>query len=104
MSGTDEQSRRFEDWVANGGEKVLALPRFSACIMVRQMHVDSVLEGPPAEEPDTFGEGWVSVVCLYEEEGHVAVGASYLIPRAWTLVEAIGFSGIDPGEDYIFHT
>ncbi len=72
--------------------------------MVRQSHVDNVLGGPPAEESDTFGEGWVSVVSLYEEEGHVSVGASYLIPRAWSLIRAIGFSGIDPGDDHVFRT
>lgn len=103
-SDADGQSRRFEDWVTNGGGRITVLPRFSACVMVRKSHVDNVLGGLPAEKFDTFGEGRVSVVSLCEEEGHVSVGASYLIPRAWCLLRAIGFEGIDPGDDHVFRT
>jgi len=94
--------RRFENWIMNGGEREIAAPRFSAYIMVRQFHVERVLGGPSAEEHDTFASGWVDLVSRYREEGHVSVGSTYLIPRAWSLLQSVGWSAIDVGDEEVF--
>lgn len=70
--------------------------------MVSQFHVERVLGGPPAEEHDTWGSSWVDLVSRHDEEGHVSVGVSYLIPRAWSLLRSVGWNGINVGDEDVF--
>jgi hypothetical protein len=69
--------------------------------MVSQFHVERVLQGPPAEEHDTWGMGWVDLVSQYEE-GNYAVGISYLILCAWSLLRSVGWSALEAGDDGVF--
>lgn len=49
-----ERSEANDDWLGS--------PRFLACVMVRRDYLDSVLEGPPAEEFDADGEGFLALM------------------------------------------
>ena len=81
-----ENNRLSDDW--------LGTPRFQFCAMVVQSDVDSVLDGPPAEEFDFDGDGVLTIVSLDENEGYQDVGLSYLVPRIYTLLEGVGWSNI----------
>jgi hypothetical protein len=61
--------------------------------MVDKMDLESVFEGPPAEEYDVEGEGSVDLVSLDENEGTQTVGLSFLVPRIYDLLE-IGWEQI----------
>lgn len=65
----------------------LDTPRFLACAMISQDELDSILEGPPAEQFDADVVGFLTLVPLYEKEGDQLVGLSYLVPRIYTLLE-----------------
>lgn|SRR5690242_15348967 len=88
-----EATRKFAEWVERSGENDdwLGTPRFLACVMVRKDHLESVLEGPPAEEFDADGEGFLALVSLDEDEGFQHVGASFLVPRIYSLLEGPGW-------------
>ncbi|KAF2182070.1 hypothetical protein K469DRAFT_713149 [Zopfia rhizophila CBS 207.26] len=90
-------------WVEqDGGENDLGTARFHACVVVGQDELESVLEdGPPAEEVDVDGMGWVTVVSLNEEEGDTAVGLSYLT-RAYALSECPGWHTIAVGDGDVY--
>ena len=81
-----EDNRQSDDW--------LGTPRFQFCAMVVQSDVNSVLDGPQAEEFDFDGDGVLTVVSLDEDEGDQDVGLSYLVPRIYTLLEGAGWSNI----------
>ena len=68
--------------------------------MVEKIHVDSVLEGPPAEEFDSWGEGFLMLASKNEDEDMTFVGASLLVPRIYTLLENDGWDSfaVDPDE------
>ena len=85
----------------NSGEEDgwLGTPRFSACVMVVQDELESVLDGPPAEEFDADGEGFLTLVSLDEEEGEQLVGASYLVPRIYALLGGPGWENFAVEED-----
>lgn len=72
-----QECEEDDDW--------LGTPRFQACAMVNQQDLELVLNGPPAEEFDFNGAGFVTLVSLDEEEGDQLVGLSYLVPRIYTL-------------------
>ncbi|KAI8939244.1 hypothetical protein NX059_005070 [Plenodomus lindquistii] len=59
--------------------------------MAAQEELETVLEGPPAEEFDADGAGFVVLVSLDEEEDYQHVGLSYLVPRIYTLLEGPGW-------------
>jgi hypothetical protein len=50
-----------------------------------------VLKGPPPEDFDAKGRGFVELVSLDEKEGEQWVGLSYLVPRVYTLLEGPGW-------------
>jgi hypothetical protein len=81
-----EDNRQSDDW--------LGTPRFQFCAMVVQSDVNSVLDGPAAEEFDFDGDGVLTIVSLDEDEGDQDVGLSYLVPRIYTLLEGAGWSNI----------
>lgn len=87
-----------------GDEEESATTRFHACVMVRQIHVERVLNGPPPEEFDAFGMGFVDLVSINKKEGYTSVGASYLLPRVYSLLETIGWHFVDVGEEDVFCT
>lgn len=88
-----DEDRMFAEWVRSSGEgdDWLGTPRFLACVMVSKDELDSVLEGPPADEFDADGEGILTLVSTDEDQGYQAVGASYLVPRIYSLLEAPGW-------------
>jgi hypothetical protein len=69
----------------------LGTPRFLACVMVSAEELDSILDGPPADEFDADGAGFLTLVSLDEDEGDQNVGLSYLVPRIYTLLEGPGW-------------
>ena len=64
-----------------------------------EMHIEAVVEGPPAEEFDASGEGYVMLISRDEEKDVTFVGLSYLLPNIYSLLE-IGWSTFakDPDE------
>ncbi|KAF2678798.1 hypothetical protein K458DRAFT_435478 [Lentithecium fluviatile CBS 122367] len=96
-----EVRARFKTWIAESGEEDdwLGSPRFAACVMVEEDHVESVAKGPPPEVFDVHGEGHVTLVSLDEEEDVTFVGLSYLVPRVYALLD-IGWEAFarDPDE------
>lgn len=93
MMAIVDADSKFAEWVEGSGENddSLGTPRFLACAMVTKDHIESVLEGPPAEEFDTDGSGFLALVSLDEDEGYQLVGASYLVPRIYSLLESPGW-------------
>ena len=59
--------------------------------MVTTEQLDIILEGPPANEFDTSGEGFLTLVSLDEDEETQNVGLSYLVPRIYTLLDGPGW-------------
>lgn len=90
-----DAANKFAEWVESSGENNdwLETPRFLACAMVTKDHLESVLEGPPAEEFDADGSGFLALVSLDEDEGYQLVGVSYLVPRIYSLLESLGWDG-----------
>lgn len=80
----------------------MAVSRFLACVSVEQIHVDGVLNGPPSEEWDGIGEGFVNLVSVNEDEGYTCVGVSYLMPHVYSMVHSIGWHSVDVGEEDVF--
>ncbi|OSS43557.1 hypothetical protein B5807_11748 [Epicoccum nigrum] len=95
-AGPSRVRRKFAQWVEDNrqSDDWLGTPRFQFCAMVVQSDVDSVLDGPPAEEFDYDGDGVLTIVSLDEDEGDQDVGLSYLVPRIYTLLEGAGWSNI----------
>jgi hypothetical protein len=58
--------------------------------MVEHGDLGCIFDGPPAEEYDAYGEGYLTLVSLEEYENHQAVGLSYLVPRIYTLSDGPG--------------
>mgnify|MGYP004504050633 CR=1 FL=1 len=67
--------------------------------MVSQDELDSILNGPPAEEFDAQGEGFLTLVSLDEEEGDQLVGFSYLVPRIYALLGGPGWENFAVEDD-----
>ncbi|PSN73377.1 hypothetical protein BS50DRAFT_568922 [Corynespora cassiicola Philippines] len=74
-------------------------PRYMACVNVMQTHVESVLEGPGPEKFDAFASGFVELLSQDEEEGYAMVGLSYLFPRVYSLMSAMGWYSIVKDKD-----
>ena len=64
-----------------------------ACAMVSKSELETVLDGPPAEEFDADGAGFITLVSL-EEENDQLVGLSYLVPRIYALLGGPGWENI----------
>jgi hypothetical protein len=73
-----------------------------ACVGVSQFHLETVLRGPPPEEFDADGSGFVDLVSVEPEEGDTAVGLSYLLPRVYSLLEAPGWHTVKVSYEDIF--
>jgi len=73
-----------------------------ACVAVSQFHLETVLNGPPPEDPDTDGYGFVDLISVDPEEGATAVGLSFLLPRVYSLLEAPGWHIVKVGEEDIY--
>ena len=86
----------FANWVKECDEEddFLGTPRFQACAMVTQLELELMLKGPPAEEFDASGAGFLTLVSLDEDEDTQCVGLSYLVPRIYTLLEGPGWENI----------
>ena len=71
-----------------------------ACVAVDVNHVRWAREGPPPEEFDDKGDSFVTLVFLSEDEGHMDVGLSYLIPRIYALLDGPGWENfvVEDGE------
>jgi hypothetical protein len=48
----------------------------------------------PAEEYDALGRSYVYLVSKYADEGYTAIGTSYVVPRAYSLIATVGWEGI----------
>ena len=63
--------------------------------MVNKLFLQSVLDGPPPEEFDVHGRGFVCLVSLNKREGDFkgrqVVGLSYLVPRIYILLNGPGW-------------
>jgi len=84
--------RHFKRWIALGQEEDDS-SRFLACIMVDDCidSVDGLLSfGYGPEHFDHLGTAWVNLVSESVEKDCVAIGISYLIPRAFALLENLG--------------
>ncbi|KAF1980301.1 hypothetical protein BU23DRAFT_562680 [Bimuria novae-zelandiae CBS 107.79] len=103
-ASVEDVRTRLLDWTTENASQdaLFGIPRFHACLMVEKDHLDSVLEGPPAEEYDSYGMGLLTLVSKDEEEEMTFVRASQLIPTIYTLLE-IGRDGfaVDPDEGEI---
>ena len=64
-----------------------------ACAMVSKSELETVLDGPPAEEFDADGAGSITLVSLEEEDDQL-VGLSYLVPRIYALLGGPGWENI----------
>jgi hypothetical protein len=86
----------FANWVKECDEEddFLGTPRFQACAMVTQFEIELMLKGPPADEFDASGAGFLTLVSLDEDEDYQMVGLSYLVPRIYTLLEGPGWENI----------
>lgn len=86
----------FANWVEECDEEdhFLGTPRFQACAMVTQFELELMLNGPPAEEFDASGVGFLTLVSLDEDEDFQIVGLPYLVPRIYTLLEGPGWQNI----------
>lgn len=71
-------------------DDILGTPRFLACAMVTKGNLQSVLNGPPAEEYDAYGSGRLWLVSIEEDEDQL-VGLSYMVPRIYTLLGGPGW-------------
>lgn len=92
-------NRHFANWVLDCDEEddFLGTPRFAVCAMVSKDCLRTVLEGPPAEEFDDLGSGFVRLVLLDEEEHEEEsqlVGMSYMVPRIYSLLGGPGWENI----------
>lgn len=54
-----------------------------ACAIVSKSGLKSVLDGPPAEEFDVNGAGFVTLVSLEKNEDDLLMGLSYFSPRIY---------------------
>lgn len=66
--------------------------------MVDEHDLKSVLRGPSAEKFDADGFGYVTLVSLKKDEGHMSVGMSYLVPRVYALLESCGWDNFAVGD------
>ena len=64
-----------------------------ACAMVSKSELETVLDGPPAEEFDADRAGFITLVPLEEEDDQL-VGLSYLVPRIYALLGGPGWENI----------
>lgn len=60
--------------------------RFMAYAIVSKSELKSVLDGPPADEFDADGAGFVTLVSLEKNEDDLLVGLSYFSPRIYALL------------------
>lgn len=91
--------RRFAEWLQECEEDddFLGTPRFMACAMVSKSELETVLDGPPAEEFDADGAGFITLISLEEkddDEDDQLVGLSYLVPRIYALLGGPGWENI----------
>ena len=86
----------FANWIKECDEEddFFGTPRFQACAMVSQLQLEIILKGPPAEEFDASGAGFLTLVSLDEDEDTQMVGLSYLVPRIYTLLGGPGWENI----------
>ncbi|KAF3000784.1 hypothetical protein E8E13_005467 [Curvularia kusanoi] len=86
----------FANWIQECGEEddFFGTPRFQACAMVGQLELELMLKGPPAEEFDAYGAGFLTLVSLDEDEDYQDVGLSYLVPRIYALLAGPGWENI----------
>jgi len=69
--------------------------------MVTQDLVDWVLGGPGPESYSS-SEGFVDLVAVDPEDGEQAVKISFLFPRVYALIDALGFEHIRTDGEGIF--
>jgi hypothetical protein len=62
--------------------------------MVSQLQLEFILKGPPAEDFDASGAGFLTLVSLDEDQDYQMVGLSYLVPRIYTLLEWCNWDAI----------
>ncbi|KAJ4989480.1 hypothetical protein SVAN01_05015 [Stagonosporopsis vannaccii] len=94
-AGPSRVRKRFAEWLqeCEEGDDFLGTPRFMACAMVSNLDLKTVLNGPPAEEFDANGAGFIRLVSLEEEEDQL-VGLSYVVPRIYALLGGPGWENI----------
>ncbi|KAF2447209.1 hypothetical protein P171DRAFT_430119 [Karstenula rhodostoma CBS 690.94] len=69
--------------------------RHQAFVAVYQLTLNRILTiAPPPEEFDTDGRGFLSLISHDEREGWFSIGVSYLVPRAYTLLDECGWYNI----------
>jgi len=72
------------------------------CVAVGQTHLESVLQGPSAEEFDALGQGFVDLVPLDPGAHYTSVGLSYLVPRVYSLLRWGAWHRIEVGDEDVF--
>jgi len=72
------------------------MSREHACIMVDEDAVKSIKGRgtPKVTEFDDMGFTWVWLVSIEAKEKPVRIGMSYLMPRAYGLIEGLGWQDI----------
>ncbi|KAF2715346.1 hypothetical protein K504DRAFT_457523 [Pleomassaria siparia CBS 279.74] len=98
---TYNNSRRFSIWKQNSAEKDnwSGIPRYHACIRVDKFFMDAVLEGPPANEFDDIGMGFVELISLDASKGETFAGLSYLVPRIYVPPDGPGWENFAVRDD-----
>ncbi|KAK7185078.1 hypothetical protein PSPO01_08990 [Paraphaeosphaeria sporulosa] len=103
----DEVRKRFNRWVRDQSEDKEREPfstRHLACVAVPMFHIDCVLKGPKPTQNDSLGYGWVALIRAEIEEdgeGCTQVGVSFLVPRAFSVLE-IGWHAVDVGTQDVY--
>ena len=78
-----------------------SVPRSTAFIAVTQDHVNWILEGPGPKRYTREGI-FLDLVALDAEDGVQSVSLSFIFPRVYSLIDALGFDHIRTEPDNIF--
>lgn len=105
--------RRFRAWVAASGVTSGITTRYAYCIHVDAASLDSIVKGPQPPARDIRAKTWVNVIdiqwvpadnqgdedeadvdgCRMYDVGWMKVGVGSLAPRAYAVLEKIGWEG-----------
>ena len=66
-----------------------------ACLAVKQIHVNQVLEDLDSSDSNESESGFVKLVSVEVEEGYTNVGVSSIFPRVYSLLESPGWIVVD---------
>ena len=97
LAPTEDTGQHFALVVDSVEEQVLLERIHHAFVAVYQLTLNRILTlAPPPEEFDANGRGFVTLISHDESEGNFSIGVSYLVPRAYTLLDECGWDNIVP--------